>query len=368
MSTLLDRLAARPLPGRKVEGWRWSDLSAAERLAAVAPRLDAAVPDHAHLWLDVPGERLLFVDGRLVGGAVPASLERLPDHPLAQLSDGAHGARFALGEAQSSHGLLQVVHVATGGAASLAHAYRLERDAVASVVETYVGAADAWTNVAVTAELEEGARLMRAVRVIGAGALHTEVVHADVAATGSYAQGALVAGGDSVRMETHAATHGPGAFVGVDGAALGRGQATVDIVNKVTHAAPGGTSNQTWRTVADDRATVSVQGGVSVARGAQKTDARQSIRALLLKRTATANAKPELEIYADDVKCAHGATVGELDRMALFYLRSRGVPAAEARALLTEAFVGEALALVGQEAVREAFEADARAWLLEGSR
>ena len=100
-----------------------------------------------------------------------------------------------------------------------------------------------------------------------------------------------------------------------------------------------------------------------MAREGQKTDAEQSIKALLLKRTATANAKPELEIYADDVKCAHGATVGELSRDALFYLQSRGVAPEEARALLTEAFIADALGTIGQEAVRDALTADAVAWL-----
>ena len=84
---------------------------------------------------------------------------------------------------------------------------------------------------------------------------------------------------------------------------------------------------------------------------------------MLLRRTATINLKPELEIFADDVKCAHGATVGELDARALFYLASRGLPPAQARALLTRAFVADALARIGEEAVREAFMADAAAWL-----
>jgi Fe-S cluster assembly protein SufD len=102
---------------------------------------------------------------------------------------------------------------------------------------------------------------------------------------------------------------------------------------------------------------------VEVARFAQKTDGEQSLKGLLLARTATINAKPELEIFADDVKCAHGATVGELDRNALFYMASRGVAEPEAKALLTQAFVADALARIGEEAVREAFQADAMSWL-----
>ena len=111
-----------------------------------------------------------------------------------------------------------------------------------------------------------------------------------------------------------------------------------------------------------ESSTASVAARVEVARGAQKTDGEQSLKGLLLSRSATINAKPELEIFADDVKCAHGATVGELDRSALFYLESRGVPPEEARALLTRAFVADALERVGEEMVREAFYADAEGW------
>ncbi len=135
-----------------------------------------------------------------------------------------------------------------------------------------------------------------------------------------------------------------GAQFDLGGVILGRGSTTREIVTVVTHAQPNATSRQVVRSVLDDRATGSYLGKVAVARGAQKTDAVQSVKALLLSRTATANAKPELEIFADDVKCAHGATVGELNRDAIFYMASRGIGEPEARALLTEAFIADALA------------------------
>jgi Fe-S cluster assembly protein SufD len=122
-------------------------------------------------------------------------------------------------------------------------------------------------------------------------------------------------------------------------------------------------SRQVWRSVADDQSICSVAARVEVARAAQKTDGEQSLKGLLLARGATINAKPELEIFADDVKCAHGATVGELSRDALFYLASRGLPLPEAKALLTQAFVADAIDRIGEEAVREAFHADALNWL-----
>ncbi len=145
-------------------------------------------------------------------------------------------------------------------------------------------------------------------------------------------------GGDYGRIELDVTLH-EGAHFELHGVILGSGEQTLEIVTTVTHAEPNATSNQTVRTVVGGKATGSYLGKVAVARGSQKTDAAQSVKAMLLDRTATANAKPELEIYADDVKCAHGATVGELDQAAMFYLASRGLPPAEAKQLLLQAFV-----------------------------
>ena len=123
------------------------------------------------------------------------------------------------------------------------------------------------------------------------------------------------------------------------GANIGTGLSTNEIVTNVKHIGVGGRSRQTVRSVLNGKATGSYLGKVEVARGAQKTDAEQSVKAMLLDRGATANCKPELEIFADDVKCAHGASVGELDAMQLFYAESRGLDPASARALLLEGFV-----------------------------
>jgi Fe-S cluster assembly protein SufD len=141
---------------------------------------------------------------------------------------------------------------------------------------------------------------------------------------------------------------------------IGGGAATLEIVTTVRHIEPNATSNQTVRSVLGGSATGSYLGKVAVARDAQKTNSVQSVKAMLLSRTATANSKPELEIYADDVKCAHGATVGELDRQALFYLAARGIPPVEAQTLLLHAFVSEVYA--GAEA-RDELEAAALAAL-----
>jgi Fe-S cluster assembly protein SufD len=120
---------------------------------------------------------------------------------------------------------------------------------------------------------------------------------------------------------------------------IGTGLSTNEIVTSVKHIGIGGRSRQVVRSVLNGKAVGSYLGKVEVARGAQKTDAEQSVKAMLLDRGATANCKPELEIFADDVKCAHGASVGELDAMQLFYAESRGLNPASARALLLEGFV-----------------------------
>ncbi len=177
-----------------------------------------------------------------------------------------------------------------------------------------------------------------------------------IGAGGSLTMHVAAMGGDYGRVAVDV-TLGEGARFDLGGVILARDDANREIVTVVRHAAPNATSRQVIRSVLDDRATGSFLGKVAVARGAQKSDAVQSVKALLLSRTATANAKPELEIFADDVKCAHGATVGELNKDALFYMASRGIGADEARALLTEAFIADALAAVPDLA------AQAVAWL-----
>lgn len=156
---------------------------------------------------------------------------------------------------------------------------------------------------------------------------------------------------------------GEGAHFELGGAIIGGGERTLEIVTDVQHLAPGGTSKQTVRSVLAEKATGSFLGKIGVARGAQQTDAEQSVKAMLLDRTATANAKPELEIFADDVKCAHGATVGELDKAALFYMASRGLPPKEAKRLMLQAFIADAFVGMTDDAAREDIENKALAAL-----
>jgi Fe-S cluster assembly protein SufD len=151
----------------------------------------------------------------------------------------------------------------------------------------------------------------------------------------------LNTGGDYGRVEIDVTLH-EGADFTLGAAQLGTGSQTLEIVARINHAEPGATSKQVVRSVLGQQATGTCLGKIAVARGADGTDAEQSIRAMLLDRTATANAKPELEIYADDVKCAHGCAVGELDANGLFYLETRGLTPPQAKRLMLQAFVAEA--------------------------
>jgi Fe-S cluster assembly protein SufD len=155
-------------------------------------------------------------------------------------------------------------------------------------------------------------------------------------------------GGDYGRIELDVTLH-EGADFTLGGAQLGAGSQTLEIVTTVSHVEPNATSRQMVRSVLAGQATGTYLGKVAVARGADGTDAGQSVRAMLLDRSATANAKPELEIFADDVKCAHGCAVGELDAQGLFYLQSRGLTPPEAKRLMLHAFVAEAFAGAGDE-------------------
>jgi Fe-S cluster assembly protein SufD len=354
------------LPSNREEGWRWSNVSALPALAEEAP--SGRVPD-ALPWIDCDGPRLLFVDGTFVAERsdprevrVGRSRFSTRDNPLAEYAswEARQGYVIPLGPDGATSGLVQIICVSTGGAAHYSNRIMLEPGAQASVVETHIGSG--WSNTISDFHLRQGARLMRTLRVLKQGGAHTDYGWAEVRSGASYDMTALVMGCDSARIQNQVYVCPTGAYAEAGGALLAREAQKLEAATAVRHTGPGGTSRQLWRSVADDRSACSVAARVEVDRDAQKTDAEQSLKGLLLDRGAQINAKPELEIFADDVKCAHGATVGELDRNALFYLESRGVAPEEARALLTRAFVADALDRIGEEAVRAACYADVERW------
>lgn len=231
----------------------------------------------------------------------------------------------------------------------------------ATLVERFSASGD-WCDLTAEIVLEPGARLLHVVPQTRAG-VTTAAFRITVAAQAHYECVALNIGGDFSRLEVTAKLEGAQAQAHLYAGQLGRDTQTLEIVNRVEHCVPGGLSRQTVRSVLGQRATGSALSKTLVAKDAQGTDAEQSVKAMLLARTATANAKPELEIYADDVKCAHGATVGELDKAALFYLASRGLPPVTARALLLQAFLADALTPLPEGPLRDLLLMPVDAWM-----
>ena len=164
---------------------------------------------------------------------------------------------------------------------------------------------------------------------------------------------AVNAGGDYLRLEV-VVRLAKGAHFQFGGVTIGGGEVTREFVTRVDHAEPDATSEQVVRAVHWGKATGNFLGRIDVARDAQKTDAAQDFKGLLLERGASANAKPELEIYADDVKCAHGAAIGQMDETARFYMAARGLPPEVAQKLLVRAFVADAFAALEDESERDA--------------
>jgi len=204
-------------------------------------------------------------------------------------------------------------------------------------------ALDSWRDIALAA-----GETMRECLVLDSASPEIRRLRITVAAGGRCELFALVAGGDYARLEVEVRL-AEGAHFELGGVTIGGGTATREIVTRLAHAEPLATSQQVVRAVHWGRATGNFLGRIDVARGSQKTDAAQDFKGLLLERGASANARPELEIYADDVKCAHGATIGQLDEAARFYMAARGIPADVARKLLVRAFIADAFAALDDE-------------------
>jgi len=193
-------------------------------------------------------------------------------------------------------------------------------------------------------------------------AFHVSTTYAEVMAGGTYDSFTLNLGASLSRTEVHATLSGAGAVAHLNAAQIMAGAQHSDFTTVVSHTAPNCTSRQTVKNVLADRSRGVFQGKIEVARAAQKTDGYQMNQALLLSPHAEVDSKPELEIFADDVKCSHGATVGELDPEQMFYLRSRGIPDAEARSILVRAFLAEALDAVADDTIRSRLEVAVEQW------
>lgn len=254
-------------------------------------------------------------------------------------------------------------HGKAAGASHPRHSIHLEPGATLIVLETATGQGSYLHNAVTEITVGAGAHLTH-IRLQDdcPDAFHFTTIYADVAEGGTYDSFSLVLGGRIARTEIHARLAGKNAVAHMNGAQLLTGTQHADFTSVVRHDAPHCTSRQTVKNVLNGRARGVFQGRIEVTRDAQKTDGYQMNQALLLSPDAEIDSKPELEIFADDVKCSHGATVGELDTDQLFYLRSRGVPDSEARAMLVRAFLTEALDLVTNESIRETLEKSVDAW------
>lgn len=374
-------------PGPRVEAWRYTslarlsdvDLSPATSLAGTAsgPAATAATSIHAHVI-------------RFENGVVdPAGMSGLPKGVVVSALDSDEAAMTRLAELAPEGNPVSDLSLAVmnggividvtgtvetplmlafegddaGASAHPAILVRLAADATCQIAEWHqstVGLAAPLIgyDIAARARLEQ-------VKVQAEGAATTHLAATGVALgeEASIAGFSLSTGGALARLETHVAIRGEGADCQLSAIYMGRGSQHQDITTFMDHAVANCTSNQIIRGVLDDSARGVYQGRVHVAPDAQKTDGQQMSRALLLSRKAEADAKPELEIYADDVVCAHGATVGELDATQMFYLTSRGIPYETARAMLIEAFLIDTIETIENETLAGLLRPVAEAWL-----
>lgn len=399
------RFAAAGLPTLKNESWRHTNLKplSAEAFEPVGVRDALAGFDRlptVRLYGET-GPRLVFVDGRLRPAL--STLADLPENveltSLAQVLDGDpewlgehlgrlteldanplaalntawidDGAVLRIGRGVEIAEPIELVYVSLGreGAHTVHHPRTLivvEENAKALVVEHHVSLGDAVTfaNHVVEVSVGAGAGLRHyKVQREGTNAFHIAHTTARVARDASYASFVLNAGARIARNEIAVALAEPGAACRLDGAYMARGVQVCDNTTFIDHKAPNGASREVYKGVIGDEARGVFQGKILVRPGAQKTDGHQLNRTLLLSERAQIDAKPELEIYADDVKCSHGATAGELDDDQLFYLRARGIPLDQARGLLVAAFLSDVLDDIPEEGVRDAFAAVIDGWM-----
>lgn len=370
---------ARGLPGAREEAWRYTFLRPLAEAEFFPPR---AAPEAAGLLARLPAidaPRLVFAGGRYqpalsnppagvaLATGLPAlgTLARPEQDKLVALNTmlAEDGADLAVPEGVDA-GTVVLVSLGVGASAfHPRHAIRMAPGSRMTLIEIFAGDGAYFDNPVLSASVAEGATLTHLrLQDEALDAFHLSTVYAEVAARGTYDSFALNLGGRLARLEVHARLTGPEAAAHLNAAQLLGGSQHGDFTTVVTHAAPHTQSRQTVKNVLTDTAHGVFQGKIDVDRIAQKTDGYQMNQTLLLSPGAEINAKPQLEIYADDVKCSHGCTVGELDAEHIFYLRSRGLTVAEARAMLIRAFLGEALDPIAHAAGRAVLEGAVAAW------
>jgi Fe-S cluster assembly protein SufD len=395
-------LESEGLPHRRVEDWKYTDLRALMREAPPPAEPPSSRDIEAALKLASPSlidaAKLTFINGHFIAKA--SDIARLPagvsvvalnealakgDPALAQMggiADARSNTAYALNTAFMADGA--VIRVAgdigaakplllrfiNHGKAAFATAPRVlvvvEDGASVTLVESHEGTDGLAYQSNAVVEIVGGDRAqVTHVRLNreGEGALALSTLAVKLGAGADLKSLNVTAGSSVSRHQVFLTFAGEGATANVNGATMIKGEQHADTTLVVDHAVPACESRELFKTIIDGEATGVFQGKIIVRPDAQKTDGRMMSAAVLLSETGTMNNKPELEIFADDVQCAHGATCGALDDDLLFYLMARGLPRPEAEALMVQAFVGEALELVDNEELREALGNIAEGWL-----
>jgi Fe-S cluster assembly protein SufD len=390
--------AALGLPHRRIEQWKYTDLRSALKDAlapavggtakASAAEIDAALEELATL----DSYRMVFVDGLHAPElSTPVSAAGLEMHSLAAaLKSGNSGGDSLLRDSttgQEAVIALNTAFMTDGAVVRLAKGARLDKplllvfartategrlvttrnvielgdNAQATVIEAHValpGAAPGQANTLSDVSLGDGARLTHVkCTLAGEAASHLATWLATLRKASAYRVFQLTAATQLVRNNLFTTFAGEGAKLDISGAFLGRGGEHIDTTLVVDHAVPYCESRELFKGVLTDRAHGVFQGKVIVRPNAQKSDGKQMAQVLMLSQDAEFDSKPELEIHADDVVCGHGSTVAEIDDDLLFYMRARGIPVTEARALLIESFIGEATDKIEDERLRTALSA-----------
>ena len=372
-------------PTPRDEAWHYTNIRALAGLTFHEPGADADTGARLiGLLPAVMGPRLIFLDGRFCAelSVLPADIEIgsfSGEGLFGALADPARDRLVALNTmlaedgavidvpAGFDGGFLMLAQLTSGRGQRTAshprHRLRLGAGAKLVLLEVSAGEGEYLSNPVIEIEVGARAHLTHGrLQQESHEAFHFGTVYVDTAAEGVYDGFSLALGARLGRTEIHARLGGTEAAVHLNAAQIMGGTQLSDFTTAIAHDAPNCASRQTVKSVLTGKARAVFQGRIEVARAAQKTDGYQMNQALLLSPDAEINSKPELEIYADDVKCSHGATVGALDPEQLFYLRSRGIPEDAAKMMLVRAFLTDAFEAVSHDGLRAVFELAVEGW------
>ncbi|MBT3359781.1 MAG: Fe-S cluster assembly protein SufD [Rhodospirillales bacterium] len=385
-------LTENGLPSRKVEAWKYTNLAPLAESPLCAPDADASVPDlpqieGTHRLVFVGGQyRADLSDGALsgvstLGNALDTDDKWLADNLGRIAKPNGHavvnantafmndGCVLRLAEGAKLDKPLHLVFASAGSDGKVAaHHPRIlivaEKESQAEIIESHVGAGAYWANPVSEVEVGEAATVRHIkVQADSLAATHLAYTRVIVATAGRYDSFVMTTGAALSRSEIDVVLDGEDAKCRLNGVYMLQGSQHSDISTTIDHAKPRCDSDETYKGVLDGNSRGIFQGKIHVAPDAQQTNGNQLSRAILLSDGAEMNAKPELEIYADDVKCSHGATTGELDDDSMFYLRARGIPEDTARHLLIRAFIGEIVDEIETPGTRNYLEKLVENWL-----